>query len=477
MIKSMFKRTVLSIIRKPSRTIILGIILFVMANLVLASISIKSSVNESTNYAKKTLGSTVYLSVDIEKLRSEMEAGSGRQGIRMSRPSVPVNDVKEIGNLSYVKDFTYSVTTFADSSGFDAVSYENDNIIPGGGGGGSAAIAVRIGNIQIQGINSYAFINEVKNNTMTLVEGTYFDETTDDKAIISYSLASSNDISVGDKITLENVETKELVELEVIGIYDVSEENYSENTIYMNTDSASKFLSSDLFADGNYGVNNVSFELFDPESSDKFIKEALAISDVEANNMILDIDSSAYEKMAGPIESVGEFASSILWIVVIASIAIISLMIHSNVKDRKYEIGVLMSLGASKKNVAGQILLELIIIGTASFVLSFATSSILAKGMSKNLLDDQIAMSEEAGENNFGRPNGMGGQRINGLVTSMMGGPNSEVEAIDEINVSISPENYLLLFLIGYGVMALSMVIPTINIIKYEPKTILTGRE
>lgn len=41
MIKSMFKRAWLSISRKLSKTIILIIVMFIMANLVLASIAIK----------------------------------------------------------------------------------------------------------------------------------------------------------------------------------------------------------------------------------------------------------------------------------------------------------------------------------------------------------------------------------------------------------------------------------------------------
>ena len=475
MIKSMFKRTILSIVRKPSRTIILGIILFVMANLVLASISIKASVNESTDFAKKTLGSTVYLSVNMANMREQTSSsrGQNREVVRMIRPSVGINEVKKMGFLSYVKDFTYSVSATANASGFDIVEYEEETLNrPDGFRSGSISMASLIGNIQINGINAYAFINEVKNNTMNLIEGTYFDESTDNKIIISYALAENNDFNVGDKIKLKQIETNEILELEIIGIYDVNEENYSENTIYMNTDTASKFLRSELVNEGNYGVSNVRFELINPDDSEKFINEAKEIYDLEANNMILDIDSSAYDKMAGPIESVGSFADTILWIVVIASILIITLMINSNVKDRKYEMGVLMSLGASKKNVIFQILSELVIIGTVSFVLSFGTSYFLANTMSKNILASRISMNEVESENNFGRPN-MNGIRIGSIFNSS----DQNVEVIDEIDISVNVKDYIILFLIGYGVMILAMGIPTLNIVKYEPKTILTGRE
>ena len=74
MFKSMLKRSWLSTVRKPSRTIILVLILFVMANLMLATIAIKNSVNSNVQYAKEKLGGVVYLSVDTEKLRAQIQS-------------------------------------------------------------------------------------------------------------------------------------------------------------------------------------------------------------------------------------------------------------------------------------------------------------------------------------------------------------------------------------------------------------------
>ena len=55
--KIMIKRAWLSIIRKRSKTVILGFLMFVIANLVLATIFIKNATEESMNYAKSSLGS------------------------------------------------------------------------------------------------------------------------------------------------------------------------------------------------------------------------------------------------------------------------------------------------------------------------------------------------------------------------------------------------------------------------------------
>ena len=65
MFKNMLKRSFLSIKRKLGRTIILTLIFFMMANLVLAAITIKSAVAAQMNYAKSTLGGTVTIQARI----------------------------------------------------------------------------------------------------------------------------------------------------------------------------------------------------------------------------------------------------------------------------------------------------------------------------------------------------------------------------------------------------------------------------
>ncbi len=467
-----------------------------MANLVLASTAIKGAVAESMSYAKSTLGGTVYLQTDIAKLREQMQSqqGSSSSGLtpgqrpQIERPDIPLSMVKSIADSEYVKDYTYSMNTQAKASGFTPI--ESTNTFPGGGMprmGGSNSETELEGDVTLSGINAYAFINAVQNDTMKITDGKYFDETTDNQVIISYDLAKSNSLKVGDTITLQNVYDSTSHEVSIIGIYDLTEEQQSfgtpENTIYMNTATAASFLSADGYNDGDYTVQNVRFELNSPEQADAFIAAAKAkYPNMESDNLALSIDTSAYEQMVGPIESVGNFATTIFWIVVVASIAIITLIVTINVKDRRYEMGVLLSLGASKLNVAAQILVELIVIGTVAFAVSIGTGTLVARSMSQGLLDKQLAMSKQQSENNFGRPGTMAGGERSGNTRGMpgmmgSGQSQSNVETIDSIDVNATPADYAMLFAIGYGVIILALLLPTWSIVKYQPKTILTGKE
>ena len=72
--------------------------------------------------------------------------------------------------------------------------------------------------------------------------------------------------------------------------------------------------------------------------------------------------------MISSIEGVAKFSNTVLVIVVIASIVVISLMVINSLKDRNYEIGVLLSLGEKRKKIVGQFIIELVIIATFAFI-------------------------------------------------------------------------------------------------------------
>lgn len=462
--KNMFKRAFLNIMRKKSKTIIMFIIMFVVANLVLASIAISNATKVSTEFAKETIGSEVYLKADMEKVKKEMTGGKfGGSKPKIERPEINLQMVLGLANSEYVKDYTYS--TYINVIPSNYTKYEEDEI-------STNRKPNMIKNTDgVNAINSFAFIPEVESGIITISEGTYFDESTMDKVIISDELALINDFSVGDKIVFLDSKENE-VSYEIIGLFSATESGY-ENNIYMNLDSAEKLMSDEQFNNDNYIVNNVIYYLNNPDKTDEFLSEAQEEYNFEDLGLTLDINNDAYEKMVGPIQSVGSFANIILIVMSISAVAILSLIINNNIKERKYEIGVLMSLGAHKKNIIGQMFIELFLVSTVGFILSFASSGIIANTLSTNLLNNQVEMSEEISEKNYNRPgNGMMKPGANPSKNEL-----DSVEVIDDIDVNITFENCMILLLFGYSIILVSMIIPSLSIMKYEPKTILTGRE
>ena len=501
MFRNMLKRSFLSIKRKLGRTIILTLIFFMMANLVLAAITIKTAVAAQMDYAKSTLGGTVTIQADMDAIREaqkeEMKNGGDRKEMfkNMVRPAVTVETANKIAEYSeYVKDYSYELSSSANSADLEVVESEDNNKMPGGPGDRmrpeSSSKSKLDKDITISGVSAYAYISGVQNESFTIKDGTYFDEDSTDKAMISYEFAELNSLKVGDKFKIKNVYTEKTVELEIIGIYDNSDERANANAIYMNTETAAKFLSDDDYNDGKYNVSNVNYYMINSEKADEFVEKINAdFKELSENKLKIAVDTSEYDAMSGSIESVGSFATTILIIVIVAAIIIITLIVTINVKDRRYEMGVLLSLGAHKRNIIGQIATELLVVGTLGFILASLSGTFLAKGMGQSILESQIASSTQQSERNFGRPGTQMGGLNNGFTPpetpsdDVGGGRNMKQRLAAnrtqkvELDINATPIDFLLLFVTGYLVIILALILPSINVLRYQPKEILAGKE
>jgi putative ABC transport system permease protein len=300
-----------------------------------------------------------------------------------------------------------------------------------------------------------------------------------------------NELKVGDTFKIKNVYSTDSVKLTVIGIYDTSEERADANTIYMNTATAAKFLKEEGYNDGNFDVANVSYYMLNSDKAEEFVEKIKAdFPELAENNMKVAVDTSEYDAMAGSIESVGSFATTILVIVIVAAIIIITLIVTLNVRDRRYEMGVLLSLGAHKRNVVAQIATELVIVGTVGFVLASLSGTFLAKSMGQSILESQTTASQQQQEKNFGRPTAPMGGRSSGSSSGMpsmpdMPGADTNMKQMMaqgreqkvELDINATPIDFVLLFATGYLVIILALILPSVNMMRYQPKEILAGKE
>ncbi len=514
MFKNMLKRSWLSIRRKLGRTVILTLIFFMMANLVLAAITVKSAVNAQMDYAKSTLGGTVAIQADMsairEKQQEEIENGTDRKEMfkEMVRPAVDVETANEIASYSeYVKDYSYEISVSANSNELETVETKGPNGMsfsggmssgfPGGSSRSSNDGSVLDKDISITGVNAYAYISGVQSDSMEIKDGTYFDEDSVNQAMISYEFSELNELKVGDTFVLKNVYSEADITLTVIGIYDNSSQMADSNTIYMNTETAAQFLNEDGYNEGNYDVGEVKYYMINSDNAEEFVNKIKEdFPDLAENNLTIAIDTSEYDSMSGSIESVGSFATTILIIVIVAAVIIITLIVTINVKDRRYEMGVLLSLGAHKGNIIGQIVCELVMVGTLGFALASATGTFFADKLGNSIIESQQNSTAEQAEKSFGRPGAQvsGSRSGSSNMPSMPSGSDSQdfdpsefsnmkskimanQKEETKLDINATPLDFLLLFAIGYAVIILALILPSINVLRYQPKEILTGKE
>lgn len=488
----MLKRAYLSVTRRKTKSIVIFLFLFVISTLALCSISIKNATDESMKLAKKSLGGEVTLSADMLKLRNQFmnndEPSNEQNDIvsmqdkkeqmrgmhdKMQESNATISDVNKIASIEYVSDVKYTFNVEATESSFEL--YDTNDSEDNENSDMKRPQKMKLNSLQVETINTFNLEDNYKNGTIELVQGEAFDEDDKGVVIISYELATLNNLSVGDDIKLKDSDEEEHT-LKIIGIYqnsDSNEFNNNYNKLYIDVSSGEKFLDEETYNDGNYKISRAVFYLNDPEMVDEFKEEANnLVTDLEDRYLKLDIDTSIYDRMTSSIEGVKNFSNIILIVIVIASIVVISLMVINSLKDRNYELGVLLSLGEKKIKIILQFILELIIIGIISFILSILCSTLI----SQKLADTVISMQTKAEEksNDFGgRGNGFSGGKMD--IPNAIN--NSNLEVINEIDVNVDAKDISIMFIMEFGIIIFSMVIPSIKILNSDPKDILSRRE
>ena len=461
----MFKRAYISVIKNKGRTIIIAVLLFVIANLVLASISIKSATEEAMNQARISLGPEITLTTDRTELFEYIKDYRETYGVKPSQEDinnllVPITSVIAYGlaESEYVIDYNFSYTT--SSKAIDFLPLNKDGILD----------TLNESKISVIGTYNPLLLDQFgENGTYELTtDSSYFTGSSVSEIIISDTLAYQNNLNIGDFVSLETIHSTSM-DFIIVGLF-LNEstivnvgKNITDNEVFIPLNDALLLKGQD--PESTFTITSVKYYLDDPLNIDTFISESEAAY-VEIGDGGLTFNDVNYDAVISPLESVAQFSDIILITVVIASIIILTLLIVNALKERKYEIGVLMSLGEEKIKISLQYLIELLLISSLVFTLAMVTSNSVSSYLGTTLLENEI---NDASSEPTDSPRG-GGM---GSYTSTV---NLDVEYIDEIDVSITINDFLITIGIGSIIIILSSAIPSFYIMRYQPKKILSSR-
>lgn len=525
------KRSLYYITRKKGKSITIGVILFIVATLVLTGLLINSAANKTFKVAKNKLGSNIIYKSDTSSVIEDAMSNNYNGGFNPGNLTLPddytnlttkeVETIKE--NSKYVKSYKYSISYTGNPVDFDEYSLssseESSNQNADENYDTPSNKNMNMASLQITGVSDET---DVINSTNTLSEGSFFTSEQiangENVIIIERKLAQLNGLNVGDSITIEKIEMKRgkafssqtdvtsniQTTYTIVGIYESSNEtelsdnnfgmsmNNVENTMYAPYMSILKTQENGLsdeekseLIENGYTVESVTFIIDDPDNSDAFIQEVENMEGIDLTYRSLSIDNEAYQKMVGNIQSVASTAKILVIVVVIAGAFIIMLLSMLTIKDRKYEIGVLLSLGESKPKILFQLVSEVIIIGIVSFALSTITTSIFAQKITNYLLNNESSntqiidmnnvsteMRSNNGENNnYGNFGGRGKFNMSKPDTT-----NLDFETIDELTVTLTPFSVLSLFGVGLLIIIVGNIVQAVFVLKLNPKEIMLDR-
>ena len=367
------------------------------------------------------------------------------------------------------------------------------------------------GDFTVIGYSSDTAMTNFQNGTTSVTSGVVFDEATEDlNCIISEELATFNNISVEDVISISNPQNEEEVyELTVVGIYKSSESNDLSgsmfgigqdpaNKIYLSASALQKIIDASAEADeantdsdeetAIKGTLAATYAFADVDSYNAFENEVRELGLDEAYT-ISSSDLSQFENSLRPLNTLSSTAGWFLIVILIIGAAILIVLNIFNVRERKYEIGVLTAMGMKKGKVALQFLVETLIVTMIAIIIGACVGAVSSVPVTNTLLENQIAsqqQNENNIENNFGRPGGPGGD-----MPSMPGGFSgnfSDIKNFDDVFDSTA--NYIseidsamnltvVAQMLGIGLL-LTVIASAASIsfiMRYDPLKILANRD
>ena len=474
----MIKNALLSLKKNIGKTILLFVIIVVITNLVIAGLSIQSATKKSMDQIRSSLGNDVTLSVDFRNMiknRKPSEAVSNETSLTTTMED-------SLKDLKYVKNYNYQISTSANSNSISAVETASDN------SNNQPEQASNQVDFTISANTTMKYLDSFTNNNYKLTKGrllTTKDQNTNN-CVIETNLASDNDLSVGDTFTITTTVNDETIiqELTIVGIYEIQSTNEigsahfnnPVNTIYTDLSIGQTLTGS------SENITSAIYYLDDPENAEAFVELAKKKSDIDFDTFSLDANNRLYQQNASSLESMQSFAKMFVWIVVIAGSAILCLILALTIRNRYYEIGVLLSLGQSKVKIIAQQLIEVGLIAVVAFVISLGTGQLTSHYMG-NMLESSsssnvMQMGQKGDQPNENQNQSDSNQQKNNTQTkenflgNMMQGPSNQ-----ELDVSITGENVIQLAGVTVAICIVSIAVPAAYVLRLTPRQILSRKE
>ncbi|MEG1002199.1 ABC transporter permease [Clostridium sp.] len=483
-------RAYLSVKERIGKSAILFFVMTTICVFVLSGLSIQSATEKSEVLARQKLGATVTLSPNMEKLKEQMRSeGGGKEAFKMERTPISIADVNKVLTLNHITGYNITSSTEGVADGFNPITSSESTTSQSSNnefGMKMPSDSNRVmGNVSIDGVLSLDGVSAFTSGESTLTSGTGITSEDKDKnvAVIEKTLAEQNSLKVGDEIKVKSTtNTDEEVKLKVIGIYEsTSEINEGAmrneamnpyNKIYTPYTVANTLKGSDY----KDKVDSAVFYLDDPVNVDTFLENGKNL-DIDFDKYKLDANSREYEQMIKPIENVASFAKTTVIIVGVCGALILALIIMLSIKERRNEIGILLSLGEKKYKVISQFIVEVLLI----LVLALGTAAVLGNSISNVMANKLISKEVTAVEESKNSVSGEMGMPGGEMGIGSFRGPNniesSKVEVVDDLNVSVTGMDYLEMSGIAILICLIGILLPSISIMKLQPKEILSRHD
>lgn len=512
-----FKNACKSITRSSGRNILIGIIVIVIAVSSSVALSINRAATKAEEAALADLSVTAQISIDRQALISQAQsAGTDMREALQGTSELSLTELEMYAQSSSVKDFYYTLSSSIDASDDLAAVDTSDTSLTQSDSAAANPNSNRAGGPQsgfgsqgdftIIGSSAHNAMKNFVSGTSKITDGSIFDEDTADMTcVISNELATLNSLAVGDSFVLANPNSStETYTFTIQGIYtntasststgainfststDPSNQIYtSYNTLKAVTEqSAAAAVTSTNETTGNVETTALrstvasTYVLADAAGYESFKTDATAMG-LASPYTVSSTDISNYESSLVPLQNLSKFATIfVLIVLLIGGIILVAFNIF-NIRERKYEVGVLTAIGMKKPKVALQFITELFLVTLVAITIGTAVGAVASVPIADKLLASQINAQQEQTiqtQQNFGRQGQNAGGAVPGSAQTSARFNTRVVDYVSDINASTDMVVVGELMGIGILLTLLSSCAAVIFILRYEPLKILSER-
>lgn len=407
---TIIKRAWTAVTRKRRRSLTIALIMTLIFTLLIGTLTVQQTMAQ--------------LKQSVER---NIRAGFS---IASKQPSgeVPMDIAQRVQHLDKVKARNFQVETTAGLPGKQLVDTASSGVQLDSNVAGEA---------KVTGATESNLLGEFTGRFYQLEQGKHLTEHDQNAALIHKTFAEKNDIKPGDKLDITKDGRR--VTVTVAGIFS----GKGEKPAVLQSDMAENHLITSLTAaqqlTGSQQLTRATYFAENPHQLKSLTDRVKSLPNVDWQKFSLTDNGAAFAGVLQNIAGIQNILTTATIGAAAAGLAVLSLVLVFWVRGRLREIGILLSIGTSKRQIIGQFLAELAIIALVSSVFALAIGSVASSQISTAL----TAQTDQS-------------QR-------------TEKTAVQAAPVA----TYLEAFAFGYVVVLLSAIAATAPIMRQSPKQIL----
>ena len=311
---------------------------------------------------------------------------------------------------------------------------------------------------EFKNVLSLEAANKTEKNTLfnsgvfTIKEGRNIEENDRRKILIHEDFAKKNNLKLNDVISLELIEIgnngqKKECKFEIIGIFSGKKQekytglssDFSENMVFVDYETSQEALGR---TEGSEVANKILMFSSSPEATDSALNKIKKLN-IDWSEYTIEKDTTAFEETLESVRGIKYIIKIMTCSVMLSGIVVLSLILILWLRERIYEIGVLLSIGISKIKIVTQFILELIFISLPSIISSLLLGNLLLS----QIVDGFISSDNSAA-----------------IINSLLG-KNDWILCL---------ENLIQSYFILISIIILSVIVASTMILVKKPKEILS---